>query len=95
MDPLVAEGVTGMQLLVITGWDQATGGPNWEDRAPEYDEVSVPVLPDRSGVYYLYAADYYDAVLIDKKGRLVQKQRQFSSQEVERFKQRIRELDAE
>lgn len=87
--------MTDFQLAVITGWDQATNGPNWEDRALEYDEVSVPVMPDKSGVYYLYAADYYDAILIDKKGRLVARTRQFSSAKIDDFKRKIRELYAE
>ena len=93
--PLRGEGLTDFEALVITGWDQATAGPNWEDRATGYDEVELPIMTDKTGAYYIYAADYYDAVLIDKKGRLVIKQRKFSAAAFDGFRKKIRELYAE
>lgn len=95
MAPLRAEGLTDFELLAITGWDQATAGPSWEDRATGYDEATFPVMPDKNGVYYMYAADYYDALLVDKKGRLARKDKAFSDPMIEDYKTKIRDLYAE
>jgi len=52
-------------------------------------------MPDKSGVYYMYAADYYDALLVDKKGRLARKDKAFSDPMIEDYKTKIRDLYAE
>lgn len=95
MAPLRSEGLTDFELLAVTGWDQITGGPNWEDRASGYDDATFPVMPDTHGVYYMYAADYYDALLVDKKGRLARKDKSFSDEMIDSYKSKIRALYAE
>ena len=52
-------------------------------------------MPDKNGVYYMYAADYYDALLLDKKGRLARKDTAFSEAMIEDYKTKIRGLYAE
>jgi hypothetical protein len=93
--PLRAEGLTDFELLAVTAWDQSSGGPNWEDHAVGYDDASFPIMPDTNGVYYIYAADYYDALLVDKKGRLAHKDTNFSDEMIDNYKTRIRALYAE
>ena len=95
MEPLAKEG-TAFELLAVTGYDPVSDWPTWEDRAAGFDQVTFPVMPDRAGVYYLYAADDYDAVLIDKQGRLVRKDNDFAADELlDAYKKKIRELNVE
>ncbi len=70
-------------------------GPTWESRVDGYDEVDFPVMPDTDGVTYMYGAEPYDVILIDKKGRMVTKEAEYGDSSVARVNQRIRELHAE
>jgi hypothetical protein len=87
--------VTGIEFLALTGYDHATEGPTWEHHDIGYEKVSYPVMLDKDGVQYIYSADIYDVVLIDKKGRLVTKLPSFSDRDVAGLNKRIRELHAE
>ena len=90
-DKLTAEGITDVEFLAITA-----PGFGWTDHVEGYDEVDFPVMPDVLGsVYDLMGATYYDAFLVDKKGRLVTKQANFSSDYFDAFNKRIRGLHAE
>ena len=90
-DKLVAEGITGVEYLVITA-----PGFGWADHAEGYDKVDFSIMPDPVGsVFTLMGATYYDAYMVDKKGRLVTKQAAFGKEHFEDFAKRIRSLDAE
>ena len=90
VDRLKDEGLTDVAFLAIT-----TNATSWDDnRAPGFDEVTLPITLDSAGVFYLYSADSYDVILVDKKGRLVSKQ-QFPETTTAILNQRIRELHAE
>jgi hypothetical protein len=87
--PLRAEGVTDLVLSCV-----ATNATSWDQHAPGFDEVSLPIMIDTAGVFYIYSADSYEMILIDRKGRLVTKEI-FSEAAVVTMKQRIREVHAE
>ena len=90
-DKLKAEGLTEVEYLALTA-----PGYGWADHVPGYDEVDFPVMPDPMGeVFNLYGATYYDAYMVDKKGRLVTKQAMFSKDYFDAFNKRIRVLYAE
>ncbi len=90
-DKLKAEGITDVEYLAITG-----PGFTWKDHVEGYDKVDLPVMSDFYGtVFKLWSATFYDAFLVDKKGRLVLKQTSFSNDHFDFFNKRIRELHAE
>lgn len=91
---LKAQGVTEIEFLALTAWDHENQGPTWEFHHVGFEAATFPVLPDKVGVQYIYSADYYDVILVDKKGRLVTKQ-PFSPVAIEGLNKRIRELHAE
>lgn len=83
------EGVDQLELEIIV-----THAQSWADRAENFNEAKIPVMLDTAGVFYIYSADSYDMVLIDKKGRLVSKE-PFNPFDISKIQQRIRELYAE
>jgi hypothetical protein len=102
---LRAEGLTDFELPCI-----ATNAASWDQRAqscigPEpcpadpFAQVDLPVMLDTDGVFYIYSADSYHMILVDKQGRLVTKEicsvDGCSDDLIERVKQRLRELYAE
>lgn len=90
-DKLKTEGITEVEFLALTA-----PGFGWKDHVEGYDKVDFPVMPDVYGsVFDLYGATFYDAFLVDKKGRLVTKQASFSNANFDAFNKRIRGLDAE
>ena len=87
---LRAEGLVDLEFCTIT-----FNGPTWESHASDYEKVNFPVMPDTDGVTYIYGAEAYDVILIDKQGRLVTKVAAFTDDAISRVNQRIRELHAE
>jgi hypothetical protein len=91
LDKLRGEGLTDLEFMVVT-----QSGFTWEDHASGYDDVLYPVMPDTAGVYYVYGAQAYDVVLVDRKGRLVSKEKGFYDETMVNFlNQRLRDLHAE
>jgi hypothetical protein len=89
LDVLRKQGLTAVEFLAITA-----PGPTWTDRSEGYDTASFPVMSDNGGVYYMFGVQPYDAILIDKKGRLVITD-EFSSDKVDALLRKIRDLHAE
>jgi hypothetical protein len=89
LTPLRAEGLTDLVLPCL-----ATNATSWDQHAPGFDEVSLPIMIDTDGVFYIYSADSYEMILVDRKGRLVTKE-VYSDAAVAVMKQRIREVYAE
>jgi hypothetical protein len=91
LDVLRQEGLTDLEFAVIT-----YNGVTWENHAAGYEEATFPVMPDSSGVFYMYGANPYDVILVDKKGRLVSKESNFSSAaRGDQVMARLRELHEE
>ena len=87
---LKAEGLKEIEFLGV----MASHIP-WEDRYSDFDKPTYPLMLDTSGVIYIYSASTYDVYLIDKKGRLVTKEPDFSITRIKAINTRIRELHAE
>ena len=91
---LKGQGLTDLEFMVMT--EIGEDGPFWADHAQGYEQATFPVMPDVGGVFQTpYGADYYDVFLVDKKGRLVTKEANFSDEKTDAVNQRIRELHAE
>lgn len=91
VQPLAREGLTDVGFLAVV-----TPGPtgSWADHAEGFESATFPVLLDTKGVYYIYGVEPYEVVLVDKRGRLVTRQR-LTADAVDGLKQRIRQLHAE
>jgi hypothetical protein len=101
---LHSEGLTELEVPCI-----ATNASSWDQRAmaclgPEpcpadpFAQVDLPVMLDTGGVFYIYSADSYHMILVDRQGRLVAREicaSEGCSVEIQRVKQRLRELYAE
>jgi hypothetical protein len=101
---LYAEGLVDFELPCI-----ATNASSWEDRTrncigPEpcpidpFAQVDLPIMLDTSGVFYIYSADSYQMILVDKQGRMVAKEvcaSEGCADQIPAVKQRLRELYAE
>ena len=100
---LHSEGLTELEVPCI-----ATNASSWEQRyrsCPSsgpcddpFAQVELPVMLDAGGgVFYIYSADSYHMILVDKQGRLAAKEicSGDCSVEIQRVKQRLRELYAE
>jgi len=88
---LAQEGLADVAFLAVV----APGGTGtWADRAEGFDSASFPVMIDTKGIAYIYGAEPYEVVLVDKRGRLVTGER-FNSDALAGLKQRIRQLHAE
>ena len=93
LDVLRAEGYRNVEFMAV-----GTPGVGWESRAPGFDRITFPVMPDTDGVYYMYGVDPgnpYDAFLVDKRGRLVLREDPFTDAHVQPWLRRIRELHEE
>jgi len=88
--PLRAEGVTDLELVSIAG-----NATSWSQHASGWDEVAFPVMIDTDGIFYLYGAESYDIILVDKQGRLVTKDTFPLDSDLGKLNQRIRDLHAE
>ena len=88
--PLKAEGYTKIEFLAVTA-----AGVTWEYHATGFEQVSFPVLPDTTGVTYLYGATAYDLFIVDKQGRLATKLSDFSDQDIAEVDKKVRELYAQ
>jgi hypothetical protein len=83
------EGLTDVELLCV-----ATNATSWDQRDPGFEQVTYPILLDTAGVFYMYGAESYDIILVDKLGRLVTKV-SYDESLFNEILQRIRELHAE
>lgn len=90
MAPLKAEGFADIEFLAVTA-----AGVTWDHKAPGYDQVSFPVVPDTASVYYLYGATYYDFFMVDKQGRLASKMSDFSDKDTSEAAKKVKELHAQ
>ncbi len=89
---LAGEGIRDVQAMAVTH-----GDVGWENRADGFNSVTFPVLRDNAQVHVwdAYGADYYELYLVDKKGRLVTKEADFTASSVTRVNGRVRQLYAE
>jgi hypothetical protein len=96
LQALRGEGLGDVELACV-----ATNAKSWDQRAPGFDRASFPIMIDTDGVFYIYGATSNDAILIDKRGRLVVKEnlpwhdQGIDPELVAKLNQRIRELHAE
>jgi len=93
MDLLKGQGLTNVEFLVIT-----RVGPSWSDHATGFEVATFPVMVDNAnqgGVYDIYDVPEYTLILIDKKGRLVTTQEDFTEENIDALNRKIRDLHAE
>ncbi len=101
---LHSEGLTDFELPCIAtnaaSWDQRTTGCSGPEPCPTdpFAQVELPVMLDTAGVFYIYSADSYHMILVDRQGRLVAREicaSEGCAVEIQRVKQRLREIYAE
>lgn len=89
---LLREGFENFEFIVVTFY-----GPSWEDRALGFEMASFPIMADSRDdkVVTLFSANPYDVILIDRKGRMVTREYNFSPALVESLTKRLRDLISE
>jgi hypothetical protein len=94
LDVLKREGLSELEFVAVTDPDTTWGG-----HAPDFEKITFPVAPDPQGtVWSSYGTspyDPYDVWLVDKKGRLVVREKPFSESLVSKLNAKIRQLYAE
>jgi hypothetical protein len=93
MDLLKGQGLNNVEFLVIT-----RSGPGWSDHAPGFEVATFPVMVDNAnqgGVYDIYDVPEYTVILVDKKGRLVTTEEDFSEETVDALNRKLRDLHVE
>jgi hypothetical protein len=87
---LKSEGLTAIEFLGVMA-----GHISWDQRLSDFEKPTYPLMLDSSGISYIYSGSPYDVFLIDKKGRLVTKEPDFSVERIKPTNKRIRELYVE
>lgn len=96
LEPLVTQGYSGVQFISVS-IDPSVA---WPQRAVGFDTARFPVLIDTAGAHYTWGAFPHELFLVDRWGRLVSKEADFSvalssDPPIERLLTRIKELHGE